>query len=83
MWSDWLAFGLSGDLVDPDMRVIVVMEADRRVIDLAKIEQLVETALEQLPVHQEHIDPVSCLDNLQGKVAVMVECLVADYYTVL
>ena len=65
------------------MRVIVVMETDRRVVDLAKIEQLVETALEQLAMHQEHADPVSCLDDLQGKVAVMVECPVADNYAVL
>ena len=83
MWSDWLVFGLSIDLVDPDMRVIVVMQADRRVVDLAKIKQLVETALEQLPVHQEHIDSVSCLDDLQGKVAVMLECPVADNCAVL
>ena len=75
--------GFSVDLVDPDMRVIVVMEADRRVVDLTKIEQLVETALEQLPVHEKHIDPVSCLDDLHGKVAIMVECLVADNCTVL
>ena len=59
------------------------MQADRRVVDLAKIEQLVETALKQLPVHQEHIDPVSRLDDLHGKVAVMVECPVADNCAVL
>ena len=69
MWAGWLAFGLSVNLVDSDMRVIVVMEAYRRVVDLAKIEKLVETALEQLPVHQEHIDPVFCLDDLHGKVS--------------
>ena len=71
------------DPVDPDMWIIVVMKTDRRVFDLTKIKQLVETALEQLPVHQEHIDPVSCLDDLHSKVAVMVEGLVADDGTVL
>ena len=83
MWPCWLAFGFSVDLVDPDMGVIVVMEADRRMVDLTKIEQLVETALEQLPVHQEHINPVSFLYDLHGKVAFMVERLVADECTVL
>ena len=71
------------DLVDSDVWVIVVMQADRRVVDLTEIEQLVETALKQLPVHQKHIDPVSCLDDLQGKVAVVVEDLFADYCTVM
>ena len=51
--------------------------------DLAKIEQLVETALEQFAMHQEHVDPVSCLDNLHAKVAVMVEAFAADSGAVL
>ena len=70
--------GFSVDLVDPDMRVIVVMEADRLVVDLAKIEKLVESAFEQLPVHLEYIDPVSYLDDLYGTIAFMVKGLVAD-----
>ena len=51
MWSGRLAFELAVNLLDPDMRVIVVMEADRWVVDLAQIEQVVETALEHLPAH--------------------------------
>ena len=65
------------------MRVIVVMEADRRVVDLTKIEQLVETAFKQLPVHQKHTDPVSRLDNLHGEVAVMIKALATDSGAVL
>ena len=70
--------GLTVDLVDPNMRVIVVMEADRLVVDLAEIEKLIESAFEQLPVHLEYIDPGSYLDELHGKVAFMVKRLVAD-----
>ena len=65
------------------MGVIVVMEAYRRVVDLTKIEQLVETALEQLPVHQEHIDPVFCLDDLHGKVTIIIKAFASDICTVL
>ena len=52
-------------------------------VDLTKIEQLVETALKQLPVHQKHTDPVSRLDNLYGEVAVMIKAFAADSGAVL
>ena len=47
-------------------------------VDLAKMIQLVKAALKQLAVHQKYIDLVSCLDDLHGKIAIMVECFVAD-----
>ena len=65
------------------MWVIVVMKADRRMVDLAKMIQLVEAAFVQLAVHQQHVDPVSRLDDLHGKVAFMVEFPFADNIAVL
>ena len=41
------------------MRVIIVMKADGRMVDLAKMIQLVEAAFKQLVVHQESADAVS------------------------
>ena len=65
------------------MRVIVIMKTDQRMVDLTKMIQLVEAALEQLAVNQEYVDPVSCLDDLHGKIALMVEGPVADNSAVL
>ena len=47
-------------------------------VDLSKMIQLVEATVEQLEVQQEHIDPLSRLDDLQGKVAPIVEGPVAE-----
>ena len=65
------------------MRVIVVMETNRRVVCLAKVEQFVETALEQLPVHQQKVHLVPCLDDLKSKLAFIVEALLSKKLAIL
>ena len=51
-------------LVDADVRIVVVMETQRRVIDLPEVIELVEGAFEKLPVHEEDVDAAADLDNL-------------------
>ena len=78
-----LAGGRALQLVNPDMRVIIVMQADCRMVDLAEMIELVEGAFKQLPVHQEGAHAVSCLHDLHGQMPVMIEALATDQRAVL
>ena len=47
-------------------------------LDLAKVVEFIECAMEQLSVHKQYVDPVACLNDLNGIVAIIVKSLVAN-----
>ena len=49
------------------------MKAEVGVIDLTEVIELVKSAFEELAVHEEEVDAVANLDDLQGEVAVILK----------
>ena len=70
-------------LVDADVRIIVIMEAESRVVDLDMIVELVERALEESSVKEVGVDAISVLDDLQREVTVILEALATHDFAIL
>ena len=51
-------------------------------VDLAKIVELVERALKELPVKEVGVDTISVLDDLQSEIAVVVETLATHDFAI-
>ena len=46
------------------MWIVVIIKADRGMIYLAEVIELVESAFKKLPMHEENFDPFANLDDL-------------------
>ena len=52
-------------------------------INLPDVVKLIESAFKKLPMHEENVDAVAGLDDLQRKITVILEILAADQRTIL